>query len=65
VQAIAQSFLNPGQIGVTVLGNMDKFKLVREDLAKLRPGQWLRCHIALSHLEVGDRVVALVISAAV
>lgn len=38
MQAIAQSFLNPGQIGVTVLGNMDKFKLVREDLAKLRPG---------------------------
>jgi predicted Zn-dependent peptidase len=33
VQAIAQSFFNPGQIGVTVLGKLEKFKLVREDLA--------------------------------
>ncbi|MGD0870448.1 MAG: pitrilysin family protein [Bryobacteraceae bacterium] len=33
VQAIAQSFFNPGQIAVTVLGNLEKFKLGREDLA--------------------------------
>jgi predicted Zn-dependent peptidase len=33
VQAIAQSFFNPGQIAVTVLGKLEKFKLEREDLA--------------------------------
>jgi predicted Zn-dependent peptidase len=33
VQAIARSFFNPGQIAVTVLGKLEKFKLEREDLA--------------------------------
>src|SRR5271157_4278636 len=33
VQAIAQNFFNPGQIAVTVLGNLEKFKLERQDLA--------------------------------
>ena len=33
VQAVAQTFFNPGQIAVTVLGKLEKFKLEREDLA--------------------------------
>jgi len=32
VQAIAQTFFDPKQIAVTVLGNLEKFKLGREDL---------------------------------
>jgi predicted Zn-dependent peptidase len=33
VRAVAQTFFNPGQIAVTVLGKLEKFKLEREDLA--------------------------------
>jgi predicted Zn-dependent peptidase len=33
VQSIAKTFFNPGQIAVTVLGKLEKFKLEREDLA--------------------------------
>jgi predicted Zn-dependent peptidase len=33
VQLIAQTFFDPKQIAVTVLGNLEKFKLSREDLA--------------------------------
>ena len=33
VQRIAQTFFDPKQIAVTVLGNLEKFKLGREDLA--------------------------------
>jgi predicted Zn-dependent peptidase len=33
VQGIAQTFFNQEQIGVTVLGKLEKFKLEREDLA--------------------------------
>jgi predicted Zn-dependent peptidase len=32
VQSIAQTFFDPRQIAVTVLGNLEKFKLSREDL---------------------------------
>jgi predicted Zn-dependent peptidase len=32
VQSIAQTFFDPKQIAVTVLGNLEKFKLTREDL---------------------------------
>jgi predicted Zn-dependent peptidase len=32
VQSIAQTFFDPRQIAVTVLGNLEKFKLTREDL---------------------------------
>jgi predicted Zn-dependent peptidase len=32
VQSIAQTFFDPKQIAVTVLGNLEKFKLSREDL---------------------------------
>jgi predicted Zn-dependent peptidase len=33
VQVVAQTFFNPGQIAVTVLGKLEKFKLERGDLA--------------------------------
>jgi predicted Zn-dependent peptidase len=32
VQSIAQTFFDPKQIAVTVLGHLEKFKLSREDL---------------------------------
>ena len=33
VQGIAQKFFDQKQIGLTVLGNLDGFKIGREDLA--------------------------------
>ena len=32
VQRIAQTFFDPKQIALTVLGNLEKFKIGREDL---------------------------------
>jgi predicted Zn-dependent peptidase len=33
VQKVARDFFDPSQVGVTILGNLDGFKLTREDLA--------------------------------
>jgi predicted Zn-dependent peptidase len=33
VQRVAQDFFDPKQVGLTILGNLDGFKLTRDDLA--------------------------------
>jgi hypothetical protein len=45
VRRIAQAFFHPKQIALTILGNLEKFKIGREDLGVLRSREHPLCSI--------------------